>query len=257
VRSRLAVGGDWHFVKIMVIDNDATSAAAVREAVDGPGRSVLVVGSAEEGLARANLDRPDLVIVEMRLPDLSGIGLCRAIREHPDLGNTPILMLSASAAEIDRVLAFEVGVDDFLAKPFNARELSLRAQAIFRRTSKRVARGEGGLLQAGPLVLDAAQHSVRVEGREVSLTVREFDVLAAILRGQGRVLGRRQILESVWGDGSGKTPRVVDTHVKWIRRKLGPAGSLIETMRGVGYRLADDAPGRGPVARAPLREPAA
>jgi DNA-binding response OmpR family regulator len=244
-------------LKILVIDSDAVCAGAIREAVDGPERDVCELGSAEEGLKRADLDPPDLVIVEMRLPDLSGIGFCRAIREHPSLGSTPILMLSASAAEMDRILAFEVGVDDFLAKPFNARELALRVRAILRRTSKRAANAAAEILTGDRLIVDTAQHSVRVDGDPVNLTVREFEVLATILRGQGRVLGRKQILEQVWGHQSGKTPRVVDTHVKWIRRKLGPAGSAIETIRGVGYRLSEPESKREMRARPSLREPAA
>jgi two-component system phosphate regulon response regulator PhoB len=244
-------------LKIIVIDTDGQAVASIRNALERPGDSVQAVASGEAGLELAAREAPDLIITEMRLPDVSGIGLCRAIREHPTLGSTRILMVGAGAAEMDRIVAFEVGIDDFLAKPFNPRELALRVRAILRRARSITGMSEEPLLVAGPIVVDNEQHMVRVDGRSVPLTAREFDVLVTIVEGRGRVLGRRQILERVWGDQTAKTPRVVDTHVKWIRRKLGRAGACIETMRGVGYRLADSESAR-PVRAVPtLREPAA
>ncbi len=193
----------------------------------------------EEALKLARDEAPELVVTELALPDLSGLGLCRSLREDIALARTSILMLSASAAEMDRVVAFELGVDDFVPKPFHPRELVLRVRAILRRTRKR-SDAPGDALRFQRLFLDLEQHHVRVDEQPVALTAREFDVLATMMRSAGRVLSRRQILEDVWGNQSGKTPRVVDTHVKWIRRKLGPAGNYIETLRGVGYRLSDE-----------------
>ncbi len=189
-------------------------------------------------LLRRNL--PDLLILEMTLPDLSGLGLCRSVREDGRLARLPLVMLSASNAEMDRVVAFEVGVDDFVSKPFNARELGLRIQAILRRTLRSSLSGEPSVpLRYDKLSLDPQERSARVEDRPVALTAKEFDVLATLMRHPGRVLGRKQILDAVWGAQSRKTVRVVDTHVKWIRRKLGPARDYIETLRGVGYRFSD------------------
>ena len=160
-------------------------------------------------------------------------------------------MLSASAAEMDRVVAFEIGVDDFVSKPFHPRELALRVSAILRRARRQNVAPSGESLRFERLTLDRGQHHVRVDEQPV-LTAREFDVLATLMQSAGRVLSRRQILEDVWGTRSGKTPRVVDTHVKWIRRKLGPAGDYIETLRGVGYRFSD---GGGPAGAVTLAHP--
>jgi DNA-binding response OmpR family regulator len=223
------------------VDPDSSSLDGTRRALEGAGLEVQTAGTSHDALellARQQL--PHLIIVEMLLPDLSGLGLCRTIREEPRLSRLPIVMVTAANAEMDRVVAFEVGVDDFVTKPFHPRELALRVQAILRRTLR--SSGEANppsLLRFRGLSLDPQQRSAYVESKPVALTAREFDVLATLMRHAGRVLGRKQILEEVWGGQSGKTVRVVDTHVKWIRRKLGPSKEYIETLRGVGYRFAD------------------
>jgi two-component system phosphate regulon response regulator PhoB len=225
---------------VLVVDPDLTARDAIRSCLEAAGHRARFAGSGEEALKLARGEAPELVVTELALPDLSGLGLCRSLREDPALARMPIVMLSASAAEMDRVVAFEIGVDDFVAKPFHPRELALRVGAILRRARKQGMPARSEVLQFQRLSLDLGQHDVRVDDRSVPLTPREFDILSTLMHSAGRVLSRRQILEEVWGTGSGETPRVVDTHVKWIRRKLGPAGSYLETLRGVGYRFSDE-----------------
>lgn len=228
--------------QILVVDSDPSAAEEVRRSMELVGHEVRVASSASEALARLQECVPDLVILELRLPDLSGLGLCKILREEVSLRDVPILMLSA-AEEMDRLIAFELGVDDFVSKPFSARELAVRASAILRRTSRSAAREpEGnGALQYERLTLDLGQQCAYVDGERVELTEKEFDVLSLMARNAGRVLSRERILADVWGSTGARTPRVVDTQVKWIRRKLGKAGHYLETLRGVGYRLRDPA----------------
>ncbi len=225
---------------VLVVDPDPASRDVIAACLEPAGHRVRTAESGEEALKLARGDGPVFVVTELSLPDLSGLGLCRALREDRALARVPILMLTASAAEMDRVVAFEIGVDDFVSKPFHPRELALRVAAILRRSRKLSLAGDGETLRSGRLLLDLAQHQVRVDEQSIPLTAREFDVLARLMQSPGRVLSRGQILEDVWGNRSGKTARVVDTHVKWIRRKLGGAGDRIETLRGVGYRFLED-----------------
>lgn len=227
---------------ILYVDPEIVGDERLRRALEENGFRVRMASGGQEALALARADAPDLVITEMVLPDLSGLGLCRALRDDETLARVPIVMVSQKAAEMDRVVAFEMGVDDFVSKPCHPRELALRVNAILRR----VSRGRGAMPADGPLrhrwlAVDPEQRRVRVEDHEVMLTAKEFDVLVTLMRSPGRVLSRDRILEAVWGPDTRKTLRVVDTHVKWIRRKLGSAADFIETLRGVGYRFAESA----------------
>jgi two-component system phosphate regulon response regulator PhoB len=233
-------GGGPSIPRILVVDPETSSLDGVRLALEAAGVEVRTATNGREAMELLQSEPPDLLILEMTLPDLSGIGLCRSVREDARLARLPLVMLSASSAEMDRVVAFEVGVDDFVSKPFNSRELGLRIQAILRRTLRSSLQGDpSSLLRFDKLLVDPQQRSARVDDRPLALTAKEFDVLATLMRHPGRVLGRKQILDEVWGAQSRKTVRVVDTHVKWIRRKLGPARDYIETLRGVGYRFTD------------------
>lgn len=224
---------------VLVVDPDLVTREAVAGCLESAGHRVRFASSGETALELARREAPALVVTELALPGVSGLGLCRALRLEPDLARLPIVVLTASATEMDRVVAFEVGADDFVAKPFHPRELGLRIAAILRRAVPTGRSDSAGSLRFERLSLDVEQHAVRVDTEQIPLTPREFDVLALLMERAGRVLSRRQILEAVWGTSSGKTLRVVDTHVKWIRRKLGAAGVYVETLRGVGYRLCD------------------
>jgi len=192
-------------------------------------------------LELARREKPDLVVTEMLLPDITGIGLCRLLREDPALGHLGILVVTGLSSEIDRVLAFEAGVDDFLAKPFFARELASRANAVLRRAAPGVAAASRIPAALQPAIALHPNSGV-VAGRRLELTPREHQLLAALIRESGRVLTRQQLIQLVWGVASEQDERVVDAHIKAIRRKLGEAGVCVETVRGVGYRYAEFIP---------------
>lgn len=224
--------------RILVVDGDGESRARIADALRGPAQEVLQAERAEAALALARREPPDLIVTEMVLPDMTGIGLCRLLREDAALAHLGILMLTALCSEIDRVLAFETGVDDFLAKPFFARELASRASAVLRRVGPRTG-GFGRSAIAIEPTLALEPNAAIVAGRRLDLTPREHQLLAALLRESGRVVTRAQLIERVWGERAAQDERVVDAHIKAIRRKLGEAGACIETVRGVGYRYAE------------------
>jgi two-component system, OmpR family, phosphate regulon response regulator PhoB len=193
-----------------------------------------------EALARARALEPSVVILDLNLPDVSGIDVCRQLRADDQTRELPILMLTARGAEEDRVAGFEVGADDYLAKPFSLRELVLRVEAVSRRR-----RGAGAAapphqrLEAGRIALDVDAHRCFVDGDELPLTLQEFRLLAYLIQGRGRVRTRDELLADVWNASPELETRTVDTHVKRLRDKLGAAGDLIETVRGLGYRIRE------------------
>jgi two-component system phosphate regulon response regulator PhoB len=170
------------------------------------------------------------------LPDLPGSEVLRLIKEDPNLRRTAVVMVTAKGQESDRVQGLELGADDYVVKPFSVRELALRVKAVLRRMARD---SEGtGVLSAGSIKLDPARHEVRVGGNEVALTALEFRLLKTLLERPGRVQTREVLLSDVWGIEAEITTRTVDTHIKRLREKLGTAGDIIETVRGVGYKLA-------------------
>ncbi len=179
-------------------------------------------------------NNPDLVILDLMLPDISGLDVCKEIRSNPVSKNTPILMLTAKGEEVDRILGFELGADDYLVKPFSLRELTLRVAALLK-INVPVESDENIIL--GDLNIDLAAHRVFLETNEVSLTAKEFDLLVHLARHNGRVQTRDYLLEQIWGYSSDVTTRTVDTHIKRLRSKIGSFGNLIETVRSIGYRL--------------------
>ena len=179
-------------------------------------------------------NNPDLVILDLMLPDISGLDVCKEIRSNPVSKNTPILMLTAKGEEVDRILGFELGADDYLVKPFSLRELTLRVAALLKRN---VPLESDENIELGDLNIDLAAHRVFVESNEVTLTAKEFDLLVHLARHNGRVQTRDYLLEQIWGYSSDVTTRTVDTHIKRLRSKIGSFGNLIETVRSIGYRF--------------------
>jgi two-component system phosphate regulon response regulator PhoB len=182
---------------------------------------------------------PDLVLLDLMLPDIQGEEICRQLRSTPQTRHLPIIMLTAKGEEIDRVVGFELGADDYVVKPFSIRELLLRIKALLRRTADS-PRSEGKK-SFGCLTVDAPAHKVAVNGEEVTLTALEFRLLETFFERRGRAQSREVLLQDVWDIRADVTTRTVDTHVKRLREKLGDAGRYIETIRGVGYRFSSEA----------------
>lgn len=202
-----------------------------------PNASVRVIARGADALRAARNEPPDLVIIEMVLEDMMGIGLCRGLREDPELHRVPVIVVSPQASEVDRVLAFECGADDFVPAPFSGRELAARVNAVLRRETRR---GEGRSptqqLHYGELVFYPEAPRVEIEGRAVALTATELRVLALLVQKPGRVVSRQEILDRIADEPEAqRSERVVDAHVKAIRKKLGGARDYIQTVRGVGY----------------------
>ena len=187
------------------------------------------------GLHKARDDRPDFIVLDLMLPKMSGLEVCKILKSDTATSQTPILMLTAKAEEIDRIVGLEFGADDYVTKPFSPREIVLRIRAILRRGEKPEER-----IHAGPISIDPARHEVRVNGKQVRLTSLEFKLLRTLMQRRGRVQDRDRLLNEVWGYESVIDTRTVDTHVRRLREKLGKAGDVIETVRGFGYRLREN-----------------
>jgi DNA-binding response OmpR family regulator len=228
--------------RVLVVSADPDSGGAIGAALAREGFDVLRAGGAFEAVERVAAEPPDALVVDTWLSDRSGFAVCRSLRESGATRELPVLMLTPADSEMDNVLAFESGADDALRRPFFPRELALRVRALLRRRRGRpLAPAGGGGLACGALAIDPSERSVRVHGRGVPLGEIEFAILVLLARSPGRVLARAEIVRAVWGPEVTRTARLVDAHVKSIRRKLGPAAALLESVRGVGYRLSDKA----------------
>ena len=195
--------------------------------------------SGAEALARARSLQPSVIVLDLNLPDVSGMDVCRLLRAEPETRDVPILMLTARGAESDRVQGLELGADDYLTKPFSVRELVLRVEAVSRRRQGASAPAAKQRLGAGRIELDLDAHLCYVDTVELPLTLQEFRLLAYLIQGAGRVRTREELLADVWNASPELETRTVDTHVKRLRDKLGEAGDIIETVRGVGYRIRE------------------
>jgi DNA-binding response OmpR family regulator len=216
-------------MRVLVVEDEDAIAEPLAEGLRREGFDVSRVATGEDALAAST---PDVVLLDLRLPDVDGFTVCRELRARSDV---PIIVVSARGEEIDRVVGLELGADDYVVKPFGLRELVARIRAVTRRTRRSGAAGDEALV-VGPLRVDTRAHRVTLDGDEVHLTAKEFELLALLARDAGTVIEREQILRDVWHTtwyGSAKT---IDVHVASIRRKLGDAG-WIETVRGVGLRL--------------------
>ena len=221
---------------ILVVDDAPNIVELVRMYLEGAGFATLVATDGPSAVELHRKHRPDLVILDVMLPGMDGFEVCRAIRREAD---TPVVMLTARTDDIDAIVGLELGADDYVTKPFNPRALVARVKAILRRTDGTVRLGRP--VEVGTLRIEPRRREVTVGDRAVDLRAREFDLLAALARDPGVVLSREALLEDVWGtDFPGET-RTIDVHVSELRKKLGPDGPTIESVRGVGYRLIADA----------------
>ena len=221
---------------ILVVDDAPNIVELLRMYLEGAGYATVVATDGPTAVELHRKHRPDLVILDVMLPGMDGFEVCRAIRREAD---TPVLMLTARTDDVDAIVGLELGADDYVTKPFNPRALVARVKAILRRTDGTVRLGRP--IEVGSLRIEPRRREVFVGERVVELRAREFDLLAALARDPGVVLSRESLLEDVWGtDFAGET-RTVDVHVSELRKKLGPDGPTIESVRGVGYRLIADA----------------
>jgi two-component system phosphate regulon response regulator PhoB len=193
-------------------------------------------GDGATGLTKARAEKPDFIILDLMLPKIPGLEVCKILKSEAATRHIPILMLTARAEEIDRVVGLECGADDYVTKPFSPREIVLRIKAILRRGATEEADDR---LSAGPITIDPARHEVLVNGKRVELTSLEFKLFRTLMQRRGRVQERDRLLNEVWGYESVIDTRTVDTHVRRLREKLGRAGEVVETVRGFGYRVRE------------------
>ncbi|MES1172419.1 MAG: response regulator [Bacteroidota bacterium] len=232
--------------RILVVEDEADLRQVLAYNLRDAGHEVLMASEGREGLALAAEQPPDLVLLDLMLPDISGLEVCRALKSGERTRDVPVIMVTARGEEIDRVVGFELGADDYVVKPFSIRELLLRLRAVLRRgavpAEERVADAPTRV-QFGGLVIDAGAHRVWVEGTEVPLTPLEFRLLCTLYERRNRVQSRGVLLDDVWGASQENMTRTIDTHVKRLREKLGPiVGAYVETVRGVGYRFVGKPP---------------
>ena len=199
------------------------------------GFKVSEFSDAESCLNKIQKKKPDLLLLDLMLPGMSGLDLCKEIRADIALKNLAIIMLTAKGEEVDRIVGFELGADDYVTKPFSVRELILRVKVILKKQTESVESDES--IEFGPIKLNLDAHEVLINNDEIVLTALEFKLLKHLIKRRGRVQTRDQLLGDVWGYSSEVTTRTVDTHIKRLREKLGTVGDYIQTVRGVGYRL--------------------
>jgi len=225
--------------RVLVVEDERDIADLVKHTLErAEGVSVDIVTSGEAALERAAAEAPDLVILDVNLPVLSGFEVCRALRSRPDTQHVPVIMLTARTAEQDRVAGLDLGADDYVTKPFSLRELAARVRAVLRRRAGATAASVSPY-RGRHLTADFDAVAVEVDGRPVRLTRREFELLRCLVENRGRVLSRDRLLERVWGYDRFIETRSVDVHVGRLRAKLGAAGPQIETVVGLGYRFVE------------------
>lgn len=222
--------------KILIVEDEADLQQVLEYNLKQAGHEVVSAKLGQDAIRVAREQTPDLVLLDLMLPDIPGTEVCKTLKEAKGTRQIPVLMLTARGEEIDRVVGFEIGADDYVVKPFSVRELMLRIQAVLRRGRSEPPTGENQV-EFGHLRIDRGAHRVWVEGSEVELTALEFKLLVTLYDRRNRVQTRSALLDDVWGIQADITTRTVDTHVKRLREKLEGARDYVETVRGVGYRF--------------------
>jgi two-component system phosphate regulon response regulator PhoB len=221
---------------VLVVDDEEDILEIVRYNLSKEGYRVICAESGEQALQKVRTDSPDIVILDLMLPGVDGLDVCRQIKSGAGTAPIPVIMLTARTQEADMVVGFELGADDYITKPFSPRVLSARVKAVLRRSR---AQESDAVQHFGDLVIHAEQHEVKVQGKTADLTAMEFRILMTLVRRPGWVFSRAQIMDTTQGDNTVVTDRSVDVHIVSLRRKLGSCGECIETIRGVGYRFRD------------------
>jgi two-component system alkaline phosphatase synthesis response regulator PhoP len=224
--------------KIILIEDDQDINHLVTHYLTKEG---YVIKSSQDGIRGLQLvkqEKPDLVILDLMLPEMDGLEVCKRLRTDPKTAALPIIMLTAKAEESDKIVGLELGADDYMTKPFSPKELVARIKALFRRSERHVEESTG--FCHGPLSLDVSRHEVKVGSKVIQLTAKEFSLLLQLLKNKGRVLTREMLLDTVWGYDSDVTTRTVDVHIRRLREKIPFLSEAIETVKSYGYKLKDE-----------------
>ena len=220
---------------VLIIEDERDLADLVAFNLESEGYQAVIVPDGVAGLTVARRLIPELILLDLMLPGMIGTEVCRHLKANDETAHIPVIMMSAKSEEIDKVIGFEVGADDYVAKPFSTRELLLRVKAVLRRTANNVI--EGAVLKVGPIAIDSDRHLVAVNGAQVRFTSTEFKLLHTLAQRPGRVQSREVLLREVWGYSFVEDSRTVDTHITRLRTKMGAAGDIIKTVRGSGYKI--------------------
>jgi two-component system phosphate regulon response regulator PhoB len=222
---------------VLIIEDEKDLAELLAFNLEKEGYAATCVHDGKLGLERAAADLPDLILLDLMLPGMLGTEVCKALRKDQRTAHIPIIMITAKGDEIDRVVGFEVGADDYIVKPFSMREVALRVKAVMRRFEHEVQAPAPELLSIGDIVIDTQRHMVMSAGLEVELTSTEFKLLLFLAEKTGFVQSREKLLQNVWSYNNAGDTRTVDTHVTRLRGKLGAPGDIIKTVRGFGYKI--------------------
>jgi two-component system, OmpR family, phosphate regulon response regulator PhoB len=220
---------------ILIIEDEKDLAELIAFNLEKEGYRTFIALDGVEGLEIANRVMPDLVLLDLMLPGMLGTEVCKILKKAEPLARIPVIMLTAKGEEIDKVVGFEVGAEDYVVKPFSTRELLLRVKAVLRRTGTEASASP--VIKVGPVTIDTDRHMVAINGAEVTFTTTEFNLLHTLVKRLGRVQSRDTLLRDVWGYNFVEDTRTVDTHVTRLRTKMGEAGEMIRTVRGFGYKM--------------------
>jgi len=224
--------------RILVIDDDASILKLVSDVLTEEGFSVITASCGEEGIKKVHRSKPNLIILDLRLPDMNGFQICQTLKKDKNVSDIPIIMLTVKSTKSSTVAGLEMGADDYIVKPFNQEELIARVKTVLRRTGGGEKVEE--ILRYGDILLNLDKHTASLKDKEIDLTPMEFNLLHILIKKKGHVLNRNFLLETVWGYEYFGTTRTVDVHIGRLREKLGPLGEKIETVEGVGYKLVDE-----------------
>ena len=223
--------------KIYIVEDEPDIRETLEYNFSNEGFEVFTAPDGEEALSNIKKVLPDVLILDLMLPGLSGLDVCKSIRADDDIRDMSIIMLTAKGEEIYRVIGFELGADDYVTKPFSVRELILRVKVLLKKQRESLV--ENKLVTFGPIRIDLDAHELKINDKEIVLTALEFKLLQHLVKRKGRVQTREQLLGDVWGYSAEVTTRTVDTHIKRLREKLGNTSEYIQTIRGVGYRFSN------------------
>ena len=223
--------------KIYIVEDEPDIRETLKYNFSNEGFKVSTAPDGEEALSNIKKVLPDVLILDLMLPGVSGLDVCKSIRTDDDIRDMSIIMLTAKGEEIDRIIGFELGADDYVTKPFSVRELILRVKVLLKKQRESLVQNK--LVTFGPIRIDLDAHELKINDKEIVLTALEFKLLQHLVKRKGRVQTREQLLGDVWGYSAEVTTRTVDTHIKRLREKLGNTSDYIQTIRGVGYRFSN------------------